>query len=228
MSNHHKRLIFGFAIAVLVLTALFLLLAKTSLAITAYCFSLLAPVMFFGTLWHTASSSKNKYITNAAFPIQSYSYCTINLIVCGIFVLLDQTGIWSIPAGWFAFIHLILIARFAWRILAMGSGQEIIEQVGEKVQAKVTNWKLIGAKVEAMKSEAPDSCRQSLQDVSDAIRYADPMTHCELEDQDAEIRSLVDRLAVELDESKTDAVAETCRELCRKIKARNTQLKLLK
>ena len=228
MNNHQKRLIFGFGIAVLVLTALFLLLTKTSLVISAYCFSLLVPIMFFGTLWLVASGSKNKYITNAAFPIQSYSYCTINLIVCGIFVLLEQIGVWSIPAGWFAFIHIVLIARFAWRILAMKSGQEIIEQVGEKVQAKVTNWKWIGAQVEAMKGDAPESCRQSLQDVSDAIRYADPMTHHELENLDAEIRSLVDRLAVELDESKIDAVAETCRELCRKIKARNTQMRLLK
>lgn len=228
MNNHQKRLIFGFIIAILVLVALFLLLTKTPVTITAFCFSLLAPVMFFGTLWLVASGTKNKYITNAAFPIQAYSYSSLNLIICGIFVILDETGIWSIPAGWLAFIHIILIALFAWRILAMDAGQEEIERVGKKVQLKVTNWKMIGADVETIKAEAPESCRKSLQEVIDAIRYADPMTCPELESLDEAIKDQVLQLEIKIREPKTEDISLICMKMLKQIKDRNTRAKILK
>ena len=228
MNNHQKRLIFGFAIAILVLTALFLLLTKTALAITAYCFSLLAPIMFFGTLLLVASGTKNKYITNVAFPIQARSYSSLNLIVCGIFVLLEQTGLWGIPAGWFAFIQIILIALFAWRILAMDAGQEEILRVEKNVQLKTTNWKMIGADVEALKNEAPDACRKDLQGVIDSIRYADPMTCPELESIDESIKDNVLQLELKIKEQKMEDVSLICMKIQRQIKDRNTRAKILK
>lgn len=228
MNNNQKRLIFGFVITILVLTALFLLLTKTSLAITSYCFSLLAPIMFFGTIWLVASGSKNKYITNAAFPIQACSYCVLNLIVCGIFVILDQTCIWSIPVGWFAFIHIILIAFFAWRVLAMDAGQEEIEKVGKNVQLKTTNWRMIGADVEFLKNNAPEICPKELQDVIDAIRYADPMTCPELELLDEAIKDSVLQLELNFKEQKIEDVSLICLKIQKQIKDRNTRAKILK
>lgn len=228
MDNNKKRLIFGFFIAILVLTALFLLLTKNQLVITAYCFSLLAPVMFFGTLWLVASGTKNQYITNAAFPIQAYSYSALNLFVCVIFVLMDQTGVWSISSGWFAFIHIVLIALFAWRILAMDAGQEEIERVGKKVQLKTMNWKMIGADVETIKNVAPNECRKDIQQVIDAIRYADPMSCSELESLDEAIKDNVLQLEIKVKERKIEDVSLICMKIQRQIKDRNTRTKIHK
>ncbi|MBO4646705.1 MAG: hypothetical protein J5806_00945 [Lentisphaeria bacterium] len=228
MNSHMKRVLVGGLVAVLVLTALFILVPKTPLVIAGYCFGLLAVVELFGSLLLVAGGSRSAYVTNAAFPMVTYGYAISNLVFSVIIAAVEYFGLWSMPVGWFIFIHIIFAAVLIWRLLAMRSGQEIIEQTGEVVRKKVTNWKRIGAEVEALKGEAPEACRTSLQNVIDAIRYADPMTHPELEDLDAEIRGLVGRLAAELGESKADAAAGTCRELCRKIKARNTQMKMLK
>ena len=228
MNSHQKRVLAGGLVAALVLTALFILIPKTSLVIAGYCFGLLAVIELFGSIFLMAGTTKNSYLTNAAFPLVTYSYAIANLVFSVLIAALEYFHLWNMPVRWFIFVHILFAAVLIWRLLAMRSGQEIIEQTGESVQTKVGNWKRTGAEVEAMKGEAPDSCRKPLQEVIDAIRYADPMTHPELEELDAEIRSLVGRLATELDESKTDAVAATCRELCRKIKARNTQMKMLK
>ena len=208
MNNHQKRLLIGFFIAVGVLTALFLLLEKTPLAITAYCFSLLAPAVFFGMLGKVASGTKRNYITNAAFPLCMYPYCLCNLAVCGSFTLLDQF-LWSIPVGWFIFIHIVLIAFFAWRFLTLDAGQEEIERIEKNVRLKTLNWKMIAADVESLKNAVPNIYHQDLQNVIDAIRYADPMSCEELANLDDEIKML-------------------CLKIQRQIKERNTKSKILK
>ena len=228
MNNNQKRLIIGFAVAVAVLTALFVLLPKTALVITAYCFSLLAPAALFGTLWLVASGSRKKYITNAAFPLQAYSFCSLNLILCVIFPALEQTGVWTMPAGWFAFLHIVLIARFVWRFLAMDAGQEEIGRVEKNVQLKTVSWKTIGADVESIKSEAPEECRGEIQKVIDAVRYADPMTCPELESFDDTVRECVLQLEMKVKQGKAEEVPLICMKIQKLIRDRNTRSKILK
>ncbi|MBR7131022.1 MAG: hypothetical protein IKC82_03405 [Lentisphaeria bacterium] len=228
MNNHQKRLLIAGGIAIGVLTALFILLDKTPVAITAYCFSLLAPAVICAMLWKVAAGSRKDYITNAAFPLQMYSYCIINLLINGIFVLLDQTGIWSIHAGWLVFIHILLIAFFAWRFLAMDAGQEEIRRVEKSIQIKRVNWKMIAADVAALKNDSPDPCRKDLQDVIDAINYADPVTCDELLTLDEQIKDNVSLLELKLREENPGEVSLICLKIQRQIKDRNTRAKLLK
>ena len=228
MNNHQRRLLLGFVIAVLVLTALFLILTKTPLVITAYCFSLLAPVMFFGTLLLVTAGTKNQYITNAAFPLQAYTYAGLNIVLCVLIVLSAHFELWTMPVKWFIFVHILLLAFFAWRVLAMDSGREEIEQVGKTVQQKVRNWKTIGTEVESLKSETPESCRKALQDVIDAIRYADPMSSPELEPLDEAIRENVLRLELKIQEQKAEDVSLICLKIQKQIKDRSARAKLLK
>ena len=227
MNNHQKRLLIGFFIAVGVLTALFLLLEKTPLAITAYCFSLLAPAVFFGMLWQVASGNKGNYITNAAFPLCMYPYCLCNLAICGSFTLLDQF-LWSIPVGWFIFVHIVLIAFFAWRFLTLDAGREEIERIGKNVRLKTVNWKMIAADVESLKNAAPNIYHQDLQNVIDAIRYADPVSCEELANLDDEIKDNITMLEIKLRENKDDEIKMLCLKIQRQIKERNTKSKILK
>ena len=228
MNNHQRRLLLGFVIAVLVLTALFLLLTKTPLVITAFCFAVLALIMFFGSILLVASGTKSQYITNVAFLPLAYSYAGLNLIFGGIFALLSHFDIWTMPVGWFIFIHILLIAFFAWRLLAMDSGREEIKRVEDTAQRNVRCWKMIGADVEALRAGAPDSCRKCLQDVADAIRYADPMTCPELESLDEAIRDNVRQLGDQLKDGKTEEVSAICQTIQRQIKDRSNRAKLLK
>ena len=188
--------------------------------------------MLFGTLWLVASGTKSKYITNAAFPIQAYTYGVLNLVICAVFVLLDRTGVCidhgGTPAGFFSFVHLLLIAWFASRFLTMDSGQEEIERVERNVKLMVTNWKMIVIDVKTIKSEAPESCRKDLQNVIDAIRYADPLTCPELEPLDQSIKDHVFQLEQTVKEGKLDEVSPLCMRIQRLIRDRSTKAKILK
>ena len=228
MNSHKKHSLYGFLIAVLVLTALFILLTKNALAITAYCFSLLSPIMFFGTLWLVASGTRNRYITNAAFPIQACYYSILNLLCSIIFTALDQTGTWSITVGWFSFIHIVLIALFAWLILAMSSGQEEIHDIEANIRQKTAAWKITHADVIALKNDTPLDCQKAVQDVADAIRYSDPVSCQELKYIEEEIYADILQLKTMIKEKKLESVSEVCQKIQRTIKDRNNRMKLLK
>ena len=228
MTNNQKRILLAGLIAAGVLTALFLLLTPTPVAIAAFCFSLIAPVALCGTLWKTSSGTKNNYILNAAFPLQMYTYAILNLTICGIFVLLDQLDIWRIGVGWFILLHLILIAFFAWRLIAMDAGQEEIEKVEKQVKITRVSWKIISADVEALKNNAPAEYHRDLQNIIDAINYADPMSCDEVAALEEAIKDNVIQLELKLRAPQAEEITAICLKIQRQIKDRNTRLKMLK
>ena len=228
LNSHQKRTLAGGLTAVLCLCALFILIPATSLAIAAYCFGLLAVIELFGSIYLIAGTTKNSYLTNAAFPLVTWTYATVSLAFSVVIVALEYFGLWTMPVKWFVFVQILWAAVLVWRLLAMRSGQEIIETVGQKVQIEVANWKMVGLEVEALKETAPETCRKDLQNVIDAVRYADPMSCPQLESLDEQIRDNVRLLEQILKERKTDEVSRVCGELCRQIKVRNSRMKLFK
>lgn len=228
MNSHQKRTLTGGLTAVLVLTALFILIPATPLAIAAYCFALLAVIELFGSIYLIAGTEKNSYLTNAAFPQVTWTYAIVNLLFSVTIAALEYSGSWTMPVKWFIFIHILFAAVLIWRLLAMRSGQEIIEAAGQNVRVKTENWKIIGGKLDEIKGMAPTECRKEIQNVVDAIRYADPMTCPQLESLDEQIKDNVRLLEQAVNERKTGEVPKVCGELCRQIKVRNTQMKMFK
>lgn len=228
MNSHQKRTLIGGLTSVLVLTALFILIPATPLAITAYCFALLAVIELSGSIYLIAGTTKNSYLTNAAFPLVTWTYAIANLVFSVSIAALEYFGAWTMPVKWFIFIHILFAAVLIWRLLAMRSGQEIIEAAGQNVQVNVENWKIIGGKLDELKDMASPECRKDIQNVADAIRYADPMTCPKLEYLDEQIKDNVRLLEQVINERKTDEVPKVCSEICRQIKLRNSQMKLFK
>lgn len=228
LNSHQKRTLAGGLTAVLVLTALFILIPATPLAIAAYCFAMIAVIGLFGSIYLIAGTAKKSYLTNAAFPLVTWSYAIANLAFSVVIAALAYFGLWAMPVKWFIFIHIIFAAVLIWRLLAMRSGQEIIEAAGQNVQVKVENWKIIGGKLDELKGMAPPECRKDIQNVVDAIRYADPMTCPQLESLDEQVKDNVRLLEQVVNERKTGEITKVCGELCRQIKVRNTQIKMFK
>jgi hypothetical protein len=227
MDNHKKRLFLGFVIALVVLTAVFAVCPKTALVITAYCFSLLAPTALLLGLLKISGGNKNQYITNAAFVVQIYKYAIWNVVICGFFVLLGLL-IWSIPAGIFAVIQIILAAIYGWRILAMGSAQEVIQQVEQNVKVKTFNWQLIRADIERLKSNAPAANQAEISKVAEDIRYADPMSCPEVADLEEAIKANIVQLELKIQAQTTDEISAICMKLQKQVQERNMRLKMFK
>ena len=87
---------------------------------------------------------------------------------------------------------------------------------------------MIAADVAALKNDSPDPCRKDLQDVIDAINYADPVTCDELLTLDEQIKDNVSLLELKLREENPGEVSLICLKIQRQIKDRNTRAKLLK
>ena len=228
MNNHQRRLLLGFVIAVLVLTALFLLLTKTPLVITAYCFSLLAPVMFFGTLYLVTAGTKKQFITSAAFPLQARTYAGLNLSFCVLIVLLARFDVWNMSVKWFAFVHILLLAFIAWRFLAMDSGREEIEKTGEAVQQKTSLWRQLRQNASALGAAADPEVKKQIAAVQDAFRYADPMSDERLAEIEGRIEGLLGQLSDMVRDHRNAGIPELCGQLLTEIRIRNEQCKALK
>ena len=219
MDNHKKRLFLGFVIALVVLTAVFAVCPKTALVITAYCFSLLAPTALLFGMLKVSCGNKNQYITN--------TYAVLNVVICGFFVLLGLL-IWSIPAGIFAVIQIILAAIYGWRILAMGSAQEVIQQVEQNVKVKTFSWQLICADIERLKSNAPAANQAEISKVAEDIRYADPMSCPEVADLEETIKDNIVQLELKIQAQTADEISAICMKLQKQVKERNMRLKMFK
>ena len=228
LNQNNKRLAFAAVIALLVLTAVFLLLTKTPLVIAAYCFGLVGIAEMVVTLLLLTGAAKGNYITRAAFPFVAWEYLLSNLGLSTVPVALGCLGVWSMPVGWFCLLHILLLAFFAWKMLAMDAGQEAIEEVGRDVKARTLDWKMLRADAETLLGEAPEAFKKPVSEVRDAVRYADPMSDPALGEQDAAIAAGLRELAEQVKSGDADAVRKLCDELLRRIKDRNTRAKMLK
>ena len=229
MLNRNKiRVLLGAFIALLVLTALFILVEKTSLAITGYCFGILAIIEFFGTIYLVAAGNRNAYLTNAAFPLVSIKYIIANITCSVIFTFIEQIGIWTIPVGWFAFIQIVLIAVFSYLILSMDAGQEEIINTGNAVAEKVFNWKTLLIETENIITSVPAEYKKFVVEVHDSIRYADPMTPEGLQKTDDSIRKNILVMRELIEQKEFDEVEAMCGEILQQIKERNVKVKMSK
>lgn len=228
MNNHQIRALTAGLVAGLVLTALFLLVKRTPLVVTGYCFSLLGIVEFFGTLLYVAGSSKNSVLTNAAFPLAVEGYGVVTIFFSVLMAAVDLLQIWTMPVGWFIFVQIVFAAFLIWRLLAMRSGQEEIERVERNVEAATISWRSLRADAEAIRLRANGASLKDIAGVCDAFRYADPVETPALAAIDGNISENLIRLGQLVDADDAEKIANLCVTLQRQIKERNIRLKMLK
>lgn len=227
-SNNNRRLAFATLIAALVLTALFILLKKTPLVIAAYSFGLLGIAELAVTLILLTGASSRNYITRAAFPLVAWDYLLFDLGLSVPLVLLDVCGLWAMPVGWFCFLHILLLAFFAWKMLAMDAGQEAIEEVDQNVRKRTEDWRWLRADAESLLGSAPAEFRDAVAAVRDAIRYADPMSDPALQERDDAIAAEFRKFGDLISAGDAEAVKKQSEQLVQWIRNRNLRAKTLK
>ncbi|MBO4631521.1 MAG: hypothetical protein J5858_06335 [Lentisphaeria bacterium] len=228
MNSYQKRAIAAAFVAILLLTALFLIIPKTPLVITGYLFSILGIVAFFGSLVYLAGSTKKNYLVNSAFPFVTRGYSIAAISFSFLMAALGLSGIWSMPVPWFIFVQIIFAAVLIFKLLILGTGKDLIESVGEKVAVNYTNWKLLLADVEAILAKTAAESRKDVTAVRDAVKYADPMSNPALGGLEQEIRDNIAKLSQIVDEKKTADITALCVRIQDQIKDRARRLQILK
>ena len=228
MNAYQKRIIAAVVVGIAVVTAVYIPMNKDAVVHTAYATLVLAALISGASLWQLTRIAARDYITSIAFPLALKAYLIATLGMAVLFVLLDLAGIWSIQVKWYLALQTIVIGLTAWKLLALGAGQDAIRQVDEEVQQKVTNWKLVQADAEAVLQSAPSSMRKDISALRDAIRYADPMSKPEVAAQEEELVAGIETLKTLVAENKADDASALCTRLQNVIRDRANRLKILK
>lgn len=228
MNAYQKRTLIAAFVALLVLTALFILIPKTPIVIAGYLFSILGIVEFFGSLAYLAGSTKKDYLVNTAFPYITRGYAIITIAFSFLIAALDCFELWTMPIGWFIFVQIILAAILIVKFLMIVTGKELIETTGERVSVKYSKWKQLLADVEAVLSTVAPESKNDVIAVRDAVKYADPKSISELDELEQEICSSIAELARLVEDKKTAEVSALCVKIQNQIKDRAKRLQSLK
>ena len=174
--QNYKRIAVLTTITFLLLTAIYILLPKTPLIITGYCWTLFGIVStVIGLLMLTNASSRN-YITRTTFPLEAMKYARTQILLSTVVILLDLSSIWNMSVALFCLLHIILLAFFTGKMVFIDMGEKAIEQTDRKVQEQTHNWRSLQALAESILATAPIELKKSAESVYEAIRYSDPVS----------------------------------------------------
>lgn len=219
----------GLIIAV-VLTAVFLILPKTSNVIVGYVASLVGvAALWFGVMLMTKKNAQ--YPLDAVFVISMYKYVLLQTVCSAIVIALDLLNIYTLDYKIFIVIHIILLAFALIRTSILRAGKEHIDRVEKRVKKYTFNWGMLIADTEQIKekiNQLPPEIKKEIEVTCDEIRYSDPMSHESLKSYDNDIKESVITLDKAVDSWNDDKISKLCTTIQRQIKDRNNQLKLLK
>ncbi|MDR2382742.1 MAG: hypothetical protein LBD76_02535 [Prevotellaceae bacterium] len=114
-------------------------------------------------------------------------------------------------------------------LIAVEIGVTEIRRVDEAVREKVFRIKSLQAEVDSLKGKITDPIlKKSLQKLSDAIRYSDPVSSQQLAELESNIEHETAMLAQELDAGNTSAGQNICDRMMQLLAERNRKCRLLK
>ena len=208
------------AIMAAAVSALFLVVNITSLFIVAYIFALLGiAVLCLGSLYMVTSSESYPWF--AAFPMTLWRYLLAQVVLSAVALIPDHIVGQSLSMNWFLLLHIALLAFFAILLVAMKGGKDIIETRGTEVKEKVTALRFMYVDVNSLMQRMPEH-EADLKQVSEALRYSDPMSHPSLAVYDEQIQREILALG------NGENIPAQCRELLRLIVDRNSRVKIMK
>ncbi|MDR1674880.1 MAG: hypothetical protein LBR86_00175 [Tannerella sp.] len=104
-----------------------------------------------------------------------------------------------------------------------------IERIDRTVKEKVFRIKSLQAEVDSMREKITDAdLKKTLQKLSDAIRYSDPVSSPQLAELESNIEHSAALLAQELETENTPAVQNICDRMMQLLNERNRKCKLFK
>ena len=112
------------------------------------------------------------------------------------------------------------------KLIFIKGGREIIESGEARVKSKVLVMRMMQADMEAVVRKHPEH-EKPLKQVSEALKYSDPMSHASLWVYDEQIRQSISEISnlTGDDKAKIPAICET---LLRQIADRNSMVRAMK
>lgn len=194
--------------------------AKNAVFWISYAFTLIAFAAQIA-IWKAglgrAEPLKSKFL---GFPIVHIGiiYLVVQVIVFAVFLFIPTLPIWSAVV-----VCTVVAGVSAVCMMTSDIGRSKIERVSAKVQKKTFYIKKLHAEVELLTDAETDAAtKTALAQLTEKIRYSDPMSN-------ERIANLEERITAKMDELKTsEDKAEIINELNSLLDERNKKIKILK
>jgi hypothetical protein len=114
-------------------------------------------------------------------------------------------------------------------LISADIGNQEIERIDRVVRAKTFRIRSLQAEVEALVAKTEDvSLRKALTELSEAIRYSDPMSHAQLADLENKIEAKTAALIKVAEHGNAENAGTLCAELRQLVAERNRKCNILK
>ena len=188
-----------------------------------YAFSMIAILLTTGVglyaLGHEGIKSK---FYGLPLVLVAWTFLIVQIIVGFVEMLLP-----SIPVQYPVVLNIVMLCVCLIGLIGTSLGTDEVERIDQKIKDKVFFVKSLQADVEGLISKTPDaSLKKSLKDLSETIRYSDPMSKAQLASIENKIDVAVSALSGSLDDG--DKAQALCDELQQLFAERNRKCKLLK
>jgi len=146
-------------------------------------------------------------------------------LALGLFEML----LFFIPSHYLIALNIILLGAFLIGLITAVAGKEEIERSDENMKEKVFTSNQLQVDVECLMDKTTDNIsKKALKDLSETIRYSDPMSSPQLAAIENKIQSKVVILSEAVENKDTDSIKTLCIELQQLFAERNRKCKILK
>ena len=206
---------------------LFLLLPITANLVVAYVFWLIGIIFLIVSVYALGAKDKSLIMELPLF-LKARGYLLMTAVISAIVLLLENLGVFTLPFALHLVAQVAALLVVGIGVTQLNLGKSHIEGVGAKASEARNALVSLVADVNALKSKAeelPDDVRpkvkKAIADVSDALRYADPIGSNAVMELDTKIASGVGDLGKALAAKQADDALNRAKALIADIKERD-------
>ncbi|NLX82381.1 MAG: hypothetical protein GXZ04_00975 [Clostridiales bacterium] len=210
---------------------LFVLLPITANLVIAYVFWLIGIAFLLVSVFALGAKDKSLLMELPLF-LKARSYLVLTAVISGIVLLLENLGVFTLPFALHLVAQVAAVLVIGIQVTQLNLGKSHIEAVGAKVaEARgalvnlVTDVNALKNRVEELPEDAQPKVRKAIADVSDALRYSDPISTPAVRELDGRIASGVAALGRAVSAKQADEALNLAKTLLADIKERNERNK---
>lgn len=210
---------------------LFVLLPITANLIIACVFWLVGLLFLLLSVYALGAKGKSLIMELPLF-LMARSYLILTAVISAIVLLLEHLGVFTLPFALHLLAQIAALLLVGVQVTKLNLGKSHIEQTGAKaadarrvLMSLVADVNALKSKAEELPGETRPKVKKALADVSDALRYSDPISTGAAKELDGKIASGVADLGRAVSAKQADEALKYADALLAAIKERNERNK---
>lgn len=225
MKKQHV-LILGVLLAALA-ALLFILLPVTANLVIAYVFWLIGIAFLVISVYALGAKGKSLIMELPLF-LKARSFLILTAVISAVVLMLENLGVFTLPFPLHLVAQVAALLVVGIGVTKLNLGKSHIEAVGAKVadargtlMTLVVDVNAMKAKTDEMPADIRPKVKKAIADVSDALRFSDPMGTPAVRELDRKIADSVAALGRAVSAKQSDEVLSLAKLLLSDIKERN-------